>query len=197
MISCTVLIIYSEIPRKQDQFSCNNNTRMWFCTSVITFCCKCATKMCAAKGRKYRPGELCGIWSSAVTVRAGEEDTEDADRATVAHADKGAAGTTPVSSSHTASAMLSQKVLKIKADNVDSCYFAWLKKKNPKKHLQWNLCLHSYHKEYNIQHIITRKARHKENLLISFNLKRDRTGPIWYTSMALLCLSTNTMYYCL
>lgn len=110
IISCTALIIYSETPRKQDRFSCNN-TRMRFRTSVITSCCKCATKMRAAKAPKYRPGEPCGVWSGAGTAR--EEDAEDTDRATVARADKGAAGR-PGRSSHTTSATLSHECSQLK-----------------------------------------------------------------------------------
>lgn len=105
------------------------------------------------------------------------------------------AGTSPcMSSLHTVSTMLSQKCLKWKPATQIPGISLDLEKKY---HLHWKLCLHSYHEEYNIQYVIRRKARHKKNLSISFNLKRDRTGPIWYTIITLLCLSTNTMYRCL
>lgn len=48
---------------------------MCFHTSVITFCCKFAAKMCAVKDWQYRSRELCSIYPIQLPVKAGEKDT--------------------------------------------------------------------------------------------------------------------------
>lgn len=69
MISCTLLITYSEGARNRNRFSWNN-TGMWFHTSVVIFSAVNVQQRCVQpKDGKYRSRELCSIWSIPVTSK--------------------------------------------------------------------------------------------------------------------------------
>lgn len=185
MIRCTMLIVHSEVARNQNQFSWNN-TRMWFHTSVIIFSAVNVQQRCVQpRDGKHRTRELCSIWSNPVS----SEGRGGGHRRTRSELwwltlIRELPGITPwMSSFHTLSMILSHKCF-TESQYRDSRYFAWFRKKN---HLHWKLCLHSYHKVWVTQYVITGIARKK--LLISFNLNRDRTGLIWYTIMTALFIN--------
>lgn len=191
MISCTTLITHSEVERNQNRFSWNN-TRMWFHTSVIVFSAVNVQQRCVQpRDGKYRSRDLCSIWSNPVTSKGrggGHGRTRSELRWLTLIREL--AGTTLVWAHFILWAGCCHRSAQNESQHRDSRYFAWLRKKK-KNHLHGKLCLHSYQEVWVTQYAITGIARPKKKLLISFNLKRDRTGSIWYTTMTALFVNTD------
>lgn len=179
-IRCTMPITHSEVVRNQNGFSLNN-TRMWFRSSVIVFSAVNVQQRCVQpRDGKYRSS----IMSNPVTSegRGGGHGRRCSELWWFTLI-RDMAGTTPwMSSFHPESVMLSQKCLKWKP--TQRFPLLWGEKK-----LYWKLCLHSYHEVWVTQYVTTATARPRKKLLISFNLNRDRTGPIWYTIMTALFIN--------